>query len=444
MQVTKFERFVVTHRKLLESGIRKHPTRFKKADLAVYDKVVSHAKTVLTQHGLYESWEPATQLTDPLQFLDPNTVSVLMEQVSSEIPADVNAAMKSQIEALKRLRAFYLSLPADKKSAIDDAAVDSTKTRMSFGEELEDIEDEINGIYGKLNKGGKLGQLAKRGFGLFQRGMGKLFGAGEVGKVNLENLLYTEKLEVAQLALNSPMAQTIANSIRSYLEVSKVNLLPTNVVNNLANAYGVSPHDIGNIAHSVGANVQGTLGNLTAGTAAGAGSSSVASGAGTSVGAVAKPVGGTAGKAVAGGSVGSKLAGLGIGAKAGIAGVVAALVAAGAAGVKMRNRRKRIETLQGLARQFGARGAVVTPPIENPEVEAPQVAPTSRASAPTQVGYADIPPTNQQLQSPGVKSYASNNPQQVARFMKTMGLVVEDTKLVDLKLAQFARTHRRG
>ena len=286
--MSKFDSYVKYHRKLLEKGIVEHPKYFKKSDLLEYDK------------------------------------AVLLEALSSELPKDISAAMQSQVNAIKELRKFYDGLTVTDKSKIDNNSVaDQIASKKNFGAELEDLEDEINGIYGKLGKGGFFSQAAKRGFGFFQRGMGKLFGAGGVTNTSLEeqkmfetlfpeysNLieqkmyqdLFAEAAETKELDKDNPKLMKeylswttyttapsliieelqpineavdnieTARQIYDYLANNQSTLrgggfiVPRKVIDVAAKNYGITPSEVADIAHGgsllnrgSGLNVEGSL-----------------------------------------------------------------------------------------------------------------------------------------------------------------------------------------
>jgi hypothetical protein len=441
-----FNSYVLYHRNLLKKGIAENPNHFKKQDLVEFDQAIASAKKLLVKENLLNDWQPVVYLDTPSQFLTiteqqllfktylihESGNEVLLEQISSEIPADVNAAMKSQITAVRNLRAFYDKLTPEQKQQIDAQANDSTKSRMNFKEELEDIEDEINGIYGKLKKGGFVSRTAKRGFGLFQRGIGKLFGGGQVTQSNLEESTMMDELfpeqskeedsDIIQEAfgIGADQATQIGNAFYQIVKQRLGGNASQEAVANLMGSQrsaslfqqaaqsvlGKTNVPLGNVqaavhqAHpywqlprmpgwdaSLGAT---TTGATTAG-ATGAGTTGTTT-AGT---AGVKPVLGSAGKGLA-----AKAAGLGLGAKLAIGGAAAGLIAAGAAGVKMRNRRKRIEAMQMLARGFGAKGAAVAPTLAPATVENPPTTPATSALPPAETApdastqpTTDRPPT---------------------------------------------------
>ena len=435
---TEFQTFIAYHRKLLVEGIKNHPEHFSKSDLKEFDVATLVATKFLKNQGLYEAWNPVFYLSKPMEFatlteqqvlfktyLEPlDGSNILLEAISEEIPADINAAIKSQIIAIKNLRKFYDGLEEEKKAEINEKAVDITKTRNTFDKELEDIEDEINGIYGKLEKGGALSKFAKKAFGGLQRAVGTVFGAGEVKKTSIKehrrmliakySRLNEDKAAAAELAVNSQVGRQVAAAIRDVMANNKQNLLTSGQVGDIINQFkgaGLTPNDIGNVAHSIGANVQGTLGTLSGGASAAAqaastkgamaaGSKAIAAGATGATGAAGTP---GATSAAAGASKGKGILAaikggaakftMGVMAKFGLGALLAALVAAGAAGIKMKNRRLRINALQDLAKEYGAKIVFLKP---NPLVENPPKAETKPAelpagAAPAQLGSGGAP-----------------------------------------------------
>jgi len=311
---------------------------FDSESIKLFEEAVSICRIKLKKHGLYETWKPYEYVS-----ISKNQ-SFLFEEISSEIPADVNAAMSSQIAAIKNLRKWFMSLPEKKQTIINSKSVDLLKSRKNFFAELEDLEDEINGIYGKLQKGGFFSKLAKKGFGFFQRGMSSL-GAGEVTNTNID-----EKLSGALLSTNSELFSQVRDAISNIVADEKRNLIGREMVNQLSRRFNVNPHDIANAAHSIGVNVQGTLGTVSS-------PQNVAAAA-----TVANQ------PTTAATAVGSKL-GMPLMAKMGIGAGVFALVAAGAAGMKMRSRRKRIENLQKVAKLFGAKNDIITNVVVDNNIE---------------------------------------------------------------------------
>ena len=428
---TEFQTFIAYHRKLLVEGIKNHPEHFSKSDLKEFDVATLVATKFLKNQGLYEAWNPVFYLSKPMEFatlteqqvlfktyLEPlDGSNILLEVISEEIPADVNAAIKSQIIAIKNLRKFYDGLEEEKKAEINEKAVDITKTRNTFDKELEDIEDEINGIYGKLEKGGALSKFAKKAFGGLQRAVGTVFGAGEVKKTSIKehrrmliakySRLNEDKAAAAELAVNSQVGRQVAAAIRDVMGGNKGNLLTSGQVGDIINQFkgaGLTPNDIGNVAHSIGANVQGTLGTLSGGASAAAqaastkgamaaGSKAIAAGSTGTTGATGAAAGASKGKgilaAIKGGA--AKFT-MGVMAKFGLGALLAALVAAGAAGVKMKNRRLRINALQDLAKEYGAKIVnLQANPVENPPKTETKPAELSAGAAPAQLGSGSAP-----------------------------------------------------
>ena len=203
--ITAFDKFAEKHRALLEEAIDLYPNKLSEKDLKVFDIVVEESRKELVKNNLFTSWKPVVSFETPKDFitktknhivfesyLGPNAINLLSEtptppprsgirMTDAEIK-DVGAAIKSQIIAIKVLRKFYDKLTTEKKEELDLSARDYTESRDSFKEELEDLEKEMNEIYGKVGSSGFLSDI----FGSLQRGVGKLFGAGSMSSVNIE------------------------------------------------------------------------------------------------------------------------------------------------------------------------------------------------------------------------------------------------------------------
>lgn len=367
-KTTKFDNYFDSLGKVLN---------LSKTERLVFEDAVSKSRNLLIKRNLLESWEPSISvktkkdllsLTEQkvlfLTFLKAEKQGILFEEISSEIPFDVNAAMKSQILAVKKLRQFYQNLPKDKQERLDGMSNNFNKSKYSFIEEIQDIENEINGIYGKLETGGFFSNLLKKGFGYFQRGLGSL-GAGKVSQIDLD-----EKHSIPLLAANSPLFSQVRDAVVSAVSDEKRNLISRQAIEQIAGRFHVSPTDVANAAHSAGVNVPSVMGTMSQVSNA----ASVAAVNPTPVAAAASQT------QPAAAVVGSKLS-MPLMAKLGIDAGIAGLVAAGAAGIKMRNRRKRIENLQVIARQFGATEKYLPKTIENPAVENPKKAETTDSSS---------------------------------------------------------------
>ena len=375
MAYNDFIKFATNHRNLLETAIKKYPTAFKPSDLVEFDQVILESKKELRKEGLLEEWMPSVTFNCPEDYLYANAEeiflesylgsnyqNILIEQISGEIPvADINAAMKSQIEALKNLADWYFKLPQEQRIKLDRETVDSTKNRKTFMEELKDLESEINGIYGKLEKPksalGKMANWAKQKIsGRLQRGVGAAFGAGEVTKTALEEQKMFEELfgnDQVNEQLGSAMAQ-VGNAALSGIKQIPRAIRHVSKFKKAANA--------AQIAHQQAAQTAAAAAKTGGAAASGAGTA----GTGTAAATGTQTAGaGAKGAAIAGKGAFAKLAAFAGAHPIGIAAGIGALVAAGAAGIKMRNRRKRIETLQAVARNAGAGGSVVTPPVES-------------------------------------------------------------------------------
>lgn len=384
MAYNDFIKFATNHRNLLETAIKKYPTALKPSDLVEFDQVILESKKELRKEGLLEEWMPAVTFNCPEDYLyanaeeiflesylGPNYQNILIEQISGEIPvADINAAMKSQIEALKNLADWYNKLPPEQRLKLERETVDSTKSRKTFMEELKDLESEINGIYGKLTDKpttmlGKMANWAKQKIsGRLQRGVGAAFGAGEVAKTALEEQKMFEELfgnDQVNEQVGSAIAKVGNTALSGIKQVIPHAIQHVSKFKKAANAV--------QIAHQQAAQTAAAAAKTGGAAASGAGTA----GTGTAAATGAQTAGaGAKGAAIAGKGAFAKLAAFAGAHPIGVAAGIGALVAAGAAGIKMRNRRKRIETLQAVARNAGAGGSVVTPPVES---EAEKAAP---------------------------------------------------------------------
>ena len=434
-----FNNYVLYHRRLLQKGITENPKHFKKQDLVEFDQVVASARKYLIRENLINSWQPMVYLDKPSQYLTltegqiffktylehESGDHVLLEAISEKVPAKVNAAMQSQIDAIKALRNFYTSkLPADQKAEFD--AEVQQKTGKNFEQELSDLENQINGIYGQLEKrkgiGAAIGRGAKRLFGGFQRGMASLFGAGKTKQANLEEQKMMEELfpEYAQASeeanekamyedlfeqvdptkfsniLDPDQVKNIQQAIQGTLQTARDGgtVLPANVISRLANQFSTSDSAIRGVAHQMVDPLTGRVGGIHVPGMSGAGyrlaQAAATGGKPTATAAIPSATGGvpaaTGGSPVATGVAGK--AGMGLLGKLGIGAGIAALIAAGAAGWKMRQRRKRIEALVGVAQDFGAR---IKPPVVIPAVEEPTKQPGGGAAAITAAPTLDQP-----------------------------------------------------
>ena len=423
----KFEQFAKRHRSLLESAIVKYPQHFSPSDLKAFDVAIDEGKKQLKKQGILNEWAPVVSFKKPEDYLyvSPeeifleshlgprykNLLSEKLELTDAEI-SKIQGGLKAQINTLKNLRSWFVKLEYDKQVALNQQTQDETKSRNNFADELEDLEEEINGVFGKLDqtKHGAISRGAKKAFGWVQRGLSRAFGGGGISdtSVTTESQMRAELLEKAApsaLDMNSPAASQLGNAIYNILAGQKRNVLSGRDITRLATQYGVSPGDVANVTHRVGGNVPSAMGNLTGGLTPpyhGGGLSTnplpapqtppVTNGgmgikpymnskdSGMDIKALSGVKGG-GGKAIA-----AKAAGMGLGAKLAIAGGIGALVAAGAAGVKLRNRRLRIEKLQKIARGFGARGPEVkSTPLPANEGELEAAKPTSTGPGPGRV-----------------------------------------------------------
>lgn len=122
--------------------------------------------------------------------------------------AKTNAAIRSQIIGIDKAAEWYYSKTPQEKAAIDAYTEDRTKSRKTFGAEVEEIKKELLALFGDYRKakealaqgsylkaaGRGVAAAARHGFGAVQRTFGKLFGRGEVGQTNINPNLEESRL----------------------------------------------------------------------------------------------------------------------------------------------------------------------------------------------------------------------------------------------------------
>lgn len=386
-----FNAYIAYQRNILIEGIRQYPQYFKKSDLVEFDAIINIISEEVKKENLYENWKPIVIYRNPIDYLTVTEEEILTkifsqsltgkkllnEQLDPEVALkDVSAAFKSQIVAIQQLRKYYESLEDQDRQELNDKANDMTKSRKNFIEEIESIEESLNAAFGKLKKGGFLKKLASLGLGKLQGLLARVFGVGEIDRVNVTGArlneqrkakYLNEKVGAAELVRTSEDAQKVAAAIRDALAGEKTNLLTTPDISTIASRFGVTPNDVANVAHTMGANVQGTLGTLapaaSTGVKAALGSAgkgiatkaalgSSGKGIAAATTATAAPTGTTATTAAASTA---KAVGLGLGAKLAIAAIGLLLVAAGVAGVTVKKRAQRIVQLQKIVDAFGGK-----------------------------------------------------------------------------------------
>lgn len=211
MAYNDFIKFATNHRNLLETAIKKYPTALKPSDLVEFDQVILESKKELRRQGILEEWKPTICFKRPEDYLyanaeeiflesylGPNYYNILTEKLNLDAEAikGIQGGLRAQINALQNIRKWYEKLPADKKEVIENAATGQTKSRMNFGDELDDIEDEINGVFGALDKQkhGIISRGAKKAFGWVQRGLSRAFGGGDITDTTVvsESIMFEE------------------------------------------------------------------------------------------------------------------------------------------------------------------------------------------------------------------------------------------------------------
>jgi uncharacterized protein (UPF0335 family) len=368
----QYSDYVKFHVKILLEGYKKGV--FTKAEVMEAVAQVVTITKYLKENRLLNSWEPAFWLESPkeLKSLTERKLlynlfikeknSLLLEEISSNIPENVNAAMQSQIDSIKKLRNFYIKLKEEEQQEINEFTKTMTKNHLNFIEEIEDIEDEINGIYGELKKGGLL-NVFKKGFGYFQRAVGSILGSG---KVETDTNLDEKTQNMGLLDPNSQLFQSIARYLRKMVEEEKTNYLRRDQLErviervNQVTGRSVTLTDVANAAHSQGINVQGILGTLT--------SPQMQSAISAATQVDPARVGSTLARTTQSGmpepsSITSRLAtraasgavgagGKMLALKAGGAAAIGGLLLAGLARNKMKKRKERIDNLIAIARMF--------------------------------------------------------------------------------------------
>ena len=401
MAYNDFIKFATNHRNLLETAIKKYPTALKPSDLVEFDQVILESKKELRRQGILEEWKPTICFKRPEDYLyanaeeiflesylGPNYYNILTEALNLDDTtlSGIKGGLRAQITTLQNIRKWYDSLTPEKQERVEAEAQSRTKSRMDFKDELNDIEDEINGVYGKLDKQkhGIISRGAKKAFGWVQRGLSRAFGGGDITDTSVqENIMFEELFgqknpedliteELSNTLISS--APAILTAIRMALRPAGTGgtstLLPANAITSISKQFNISPDDVANATHSIGANVPKSMGTEAGMNAwrAVTGATGPAGAAGAVGATGATGATGAAGAAGAPGApgLGAGLLKMGLGAKLAIGGGVAALIAAGAAGIKLRNRRKRIEILQMIARKYKA-PAEVTKAVPVPE-----------------------------------------------------------------------------
>lgn len=181
----KFDTWATYHRKLLEKGVQNHNRYLKKQDLHEYDQTILEARKNLSENNLIDTWNAPLYLKEPIEFL------FLNEQLSSKIPKNVMGTLRTQINALKRLRNFFVQLTDEQKDLLNAAAEDETKTGMNFEEELRSVEEEINKIF--------TGGFFQKAFGYAQRLRGSFDDTGKVQKSRLAEEHTTSKQNIHEV-----------------------------------------------------------------------------------------------------------------------------------------------------------------------------------------------------------------------------------------------------
>jgi hypothetical protein len=383
-----FDTFFREHRSLLVRAIRKYPNQLNESELESFDRIVNKSRAVMKKAGVLREWRSVVSLKKPEDFLTVSTDSIMLEAyfgsnyqrtlneavtdagISDEDLEGINASMKSQIDAIKALKAAYTGLDAPKKAQAD--AESKKQSEKTFQEELEDLRQEIAGIYGNLTSGESniFSRAGKRVAGQFQQLLSQL----TVGSMN-EDIQLNEQWHMpnvgAALDPTAELHHQEAEAARGYVP----NWMPQG-------ARGVIDQGIVGATGDRGNAMQRAMGT---GPQAPTLSSVMGAATGTPPAAPATPSGGGTGAApvlpggapVAGGP-GAASQELGYGDRAWnaiksvgssikqhwaiSAAVAAVLIATGAAGYKLTNRRKRIQALQTVLQKVGAASAVGAPP----------------------------------------------------------------------------------
>jgi hypothetical protein len=273
-----FDTFFREHRSLLVRAIRKYPNQLNESELESFDRIVNKSRKIMNNAGVLREWRSVVSLKKPEDFLSISSDNIMLEayygsqyqtlltEVDTERSvkginlkpdqlAGINTAMKSQIDAIKSLRTWYDALPADKKTDIDGKCREQSKSGKSFEDEVGDLEDEINGAYGVLNrdKFGTMQRAAKYGFGFFQRGMSKLFGAGETTQRSVEEDIDYDfndiLLEQEMSAVDQKILPALSQWYAAHGQGGNATMdMPT--INRFARQFATSPEKIGELAHT--------------------------------------------------------------------------------------------------------------------------------------------------------------------------------------------------
>lgn len=446
MAYNDFIKFATNHRNLLETAIKKYPTALKPSDLVEFDQVILESKKELRKEGLLEEWMPAVTFNCPEDYLYANAEEIFLESylgpnyynmltealnLDDKTLSGIKGGLRAQITALQNIRKWYDSLTPEKQEEVEAEAQSRTKSRMDFKDELKDIEDEINGVYGKLDKShGIISRGAKKAFGWVQRGLSRAFGGGDITDTSVqENIMFEELFQREYLQEEFGLTTAQAGQIgTAFYNLAKTSLGRGATEQAIARLMG-SQRSAG-LFQQAATSVLGQgstipMGNVNAAVHAATPFWQLPSmtGFNPSLGGVGLPVpsvppvpGGGPGATLtpikgAGKTIAAKAAGMGLGAKLAIGGGIAALIAAGAAGIKLRNRRKRIEILQMIARKYKA-PAEVTKAVPLPEAIKTAETTTAEKPAETKAEAEAVPAENfdyqkKLLQAKGAKEGAS-------------------------------------
>ncbi len=204
MAYNDFIKFATNHRNLLETAIKKYPTVLKPSDLVEFDQIMLETKKELRNQGLLETWKPLASFKSPEDFIYVRENDLILEVISDKIKSDnkINPATRSQINAIESLRAWFDGLPRDAQVKVDQFTSNFSPNKNKFTQELEDIEEKINSMYGQGDKGGVFSKAAKNVGGWLTRGMSKLTGAGRVEDTTLEE----------KISINENLEETFSNA----------------------------------------------------------------------------------------------------------------------------------------------------------------------------------------------------------------------------------------
>ena len=439
MAYKDFIKFSMHHRNLLEMAIKKYPTILKKSDLVEFDQVISESKKELRNQGILEEWKPYISFKRPEDYLYSNAEEIFLESylgsnyhsilteklnLDDKAIAGIKGGLKTQINALKNIRKWHDALPEDKKKKLDAESTNLTKSHASFSDELNDIEEEIDGVFGTLDKEefGFFNRGAKRIFGGFQRGLSRLFGGGgitddTVQEQMLRDLFQEEYLEEGYLLETEDfgLPPGAANQIGTAFYNAAKNRLGAGATQ-AAIAKLMGSQQSAGLFQQAAKSILGNdttipMGNVQAAVHASNPLWNAPRMPGLDLSrhvadvwrdgppphmdptATINPI--KTAKDVATGAVPTAVTatgGIGTGGAIAIGAGIAALIATGAAGIKLRNRRKRIEVLQMLARKFGA-------PKETVE---------AMASLPNEAELEKVKPSDDPTAKPSTDSVPAN------------------------------------